>query len=198
MSLDDPDYYTLDSEVLFYVPIGSISTLVIDYFRSDAHVTSPGTTDTAAIRAEMGFNCDPIDTQCVAAEQAMVDMLVDERSNGTSTGLGGLDRLRSYPTNRFNGAHTEFYGIEFRWNLTEEFTPFNYYFWKDTRTGVQFALFAEKGTVAESREKLWDLSRNSFGASLRLVTGSGSVYRIYWATGDEGSETGMFFFYPWG
>ncbi|MCZ6749217.1 MAG: hypothetical protein O7D96_07980, partial [SAR324 cluster bacterium] len=105
---------------------------------------------------------------------------------------------RSYPQDRFQGAHTAFYGAEFRWNLTDELTPFDYLFWKDVRTGIQLAFFGETGTVAESRGKLWDESRESYGMGLRLITGSGSVYRADYATGDEGGELTVFFFYPWG
>ncbi len=77
--------------------------------------------------------------------------------------LGGSSRLRSYAGGRFSGAHTEFYGYEFRWNLTDENTPFDLYFIKDFRTGFQLAFFYETGTVAEQREDLWTKSRNSTG-----------------------------------
>ena len=30
-----------------------------------------------------------------------------------------------------------------------------------------------------------------------LITGSGQVYRADFATGDEGNEVTVFFFYPW-
>ena len=75
--------------------------------------------------------------------------------------------------------------------------PFDYFIWKDTRTGVQFAFFYETGTVAEKRSDLWERSRESYGVGVRMVTGSGSVYRLDVATGDEGTETTVFFFYPW-
>lgn len=83
--------------------------------------------------------------------------------------LGGLERLRSYPEGRFSGGHAAFLGAEYRWNLTEEATPFNYFFWKDVRTGKQIAFFAE----------------------------AGSVYRADLSVGDEGTEVAIFFFYPW-
>ena len=71
------------------------------------------------------------------------------RKYGTASSLGGSSRLRSYAGGRFSGAHSEFYGYEFRWNLTDENTPFDLYFIKDFRTGFQLAFFYETGTVAE-------------------------------------------------
>jgi hypothetical protein len=193
---NDPEQFTLNYDALLYLPVGEISTWVFNYFRSDAVVTRPGNTNETAIRAELGFNCGA-DPACLTAEQEIVDLFVAQRKNGTATGLGGLNRLRSYPGNRFNGAHSEFFGMEFRWNLTEEFTPFDYFVWKDTRTGVQFAFFAETGTVAETEGQLWERSRNSYGVAIRMVTGSGSVYRFEVATGDEGSQPILWFFYAW-
>ncbi|MCZ6473363.1 MAG: BamA/TamA family outer membrane protein [SAR324 cluster bacterium] len=193
---NDPEQFTLNYDMLLYLPLGKISTWVFNFFRSDANVTREGNTDQTAIRAELGFNCGG-DPACLRAEQEIVDLFVAQRKNGTATGLGGLNRLRSYPDNRFNGAHTAFFGTEIRWNLTEEFTPFDYFVWKDTRTGVQLAFFAETGTVAESEGQLWDRSRNSYGAAIRVVTGSGSVYRFEVATGDEGTQPILWFFYAW-
>ena len=120
------------------------------------------------------------------------------RKYGTASSLGGSSRLRSYAGGRFSGAHTEFYGYEFRWNLTDENTPFDLYFIKDFRTGFQLAFFYETGTVAEQREDLWTKSRNSTGLGARLVTGSGFIYRFDVATGSEGAETTLFVDYPWG
>ena len=90
-----------------------------------------------------------------------------------------------------------FVGVEYRWNMVDENTPFNYLFWKDVRTGKQIAFFAEAGSVAETSAELWDEYRDTVGVGFRLVTASGSVYRADIAYGDEGTELAVFFFYPW-
>ena len=85
--------------------------------------------------------------------------------------------------------------MEFRWNLTEEATPFDYFIWKDVRTNLQVAFFAETGSVAETRDGL-DKFKSSYGAGFRLISASGFVYRADLATGDEGTEFVLIFGYP--
>ena len=195
---DEAEFDVVSYNATIYFPVGEISTLAFNYFQSDAIVKREGNTDRTAIEDELGIVCPVGDTECEKALEEQIDNTVAERKYGTADSLGGLNRLRSYPLARFQGAHTAFYGVEFRWNLTDELTPFDYLFWKDVRTGLQLAFFAETGTVAETRGELWDESRDSYGMGLRLITGSGSVYRADYATGDEGGELTVFFFYPWG
>ena len=45
---------------------------------------------------------------------------------------------------------------------------------------------------------LWNEKRTSTGIGTRLVTGSGFVYRLDYATGKEGGSTIVIFDYPWG
>jgi len=170
---------------------------VLNYFQSDAHVTSKGNTNPADIRAELGLNCAPLDTSCLQSEQKLVDTFINSRTNGTSASLGGKDRLRSYPEGRFNGGHSAFIGVEYRLNFKQEVKPFDYLFWKDVRTGLQVAFFGELGTVSETSSDLWKERRSSYGVGLRLVAASGAVYRADLAKGAEGSETTMMFAYPW-
>lgn len=193
----EPDYYVMDYNTSLYFPVGKISTWAFNYFRSDAHVTKKGETDPAVIRLEQDLNCggDPV---CVAIEDQLVANQLAANTNGTSTSLGGRDRLRAYPDGRFKGAHTEFYGTELRLNLTEEFTPFDLYLIRDIRTGVQMAFFWEEGSVSEELSELGKDKRTSYGAGLRVVTGSGIVFRIDNAWGDEGSALTMIVDYPWG
>jgi len=194
---DDPSFYVLTYNLSLYLPMPMTDTLVFNYFQSDAHIRKKGNINPADIRAELGFNCDPLDTECLESEQQLVDVFINERTNGTSANLGGKDRLRSYPQDRFKGAHSAFFGVEYRWNFKQEVAPFNYLFWKDVRTGLQVALFAEMGSVSENSSGLWDETRYSYGAGFRLVAASGAVYRADIANGDEGSELTVFFFYPW-
>ena len=61
----------------------------------------------------------------------------------------------------------------------------------------EFFTFAETGTVAETIGELWQESRSSYRVGVRMVTGSGSIYRFDVAAGEEGSEVTLFFFCPW-
>ena len=194
---NDPSFYVLTSKTSLYVPMLETDTLVLNYFQSDAHVTSIGNTNPVAIRQELGLNCNPLDTACLQSEQKLVDTFINMRTNGSSESLGGKDRLRSYPQGRFNGGHSAFFGVEYRLNFKQEVKPFDYLFWKDVRTGLQVAFFGEFGTVSEKSADLWKQWRSSYGVGLRLVAASGAVYRADLAKGTEGSEFTMMFAYPW-
>ncbi|MCW8830328.1 MAG: hypothetical protein OQK32_02290, partial [Gammaproteobacteria bacterium] len=89
VSINDPDFYTLNYMILGYIPMGKIDTLVLNYYQSDARVQRQGNTDPASIRAELDMNCAPADTQCLTAEQELVDNFINARTNGTSVSLGG-------------------------------------------------------------------------------------------------------------
>lgn len=195
-NINEPDFYTLDYNVLGYLPMGKLDTLVLNYYQSDAHVQRQGNTDPTSIREELDMNCGT-DPQCLAAEQELVDNFINARTNGTSTALGGDLRLRSFPQSRYQGAHTAFIGAEYRWNFKQEAKPFDYYIWKDVRTALQIAFFAEIGTVSETSGQLWDEKRHSYGAGFRLIAASGAVYRFDFAFGDEGAEQILIFEYPW-
>lgn len=196
-NINEPDFYTLDFNLLGYVPMGKLDTLVLNYYRSDAHVQRQGNIDPASIRAELNTNCAVTDTVCLTTEQELVDNFINARTNGTSSSLGGDLRLRSFPQGRYQGAHTAFVGAEYRWNFKQEAKPFDYYIWKDVRTSLQIAFFAEIGTVSETSAQLWDETRHSYGAGFRLIAASGAVYRFDFAFGDEGAEQILIFEYPW-
>jgi len=193
----DPDYFVLDKSVSIYIPIGDDHTWVFNYYTSDAVVTTEGETDPTAIRSELGFNCPPTNQECIDAEQAVVDMFVAMRTYGTARALGGQYRFRAYPQGRFQGAHTLYYGTEFRWNFITSVTPFNFWIWKDVSTGLQLAIFHEEGAVEDVQEDLTSSLRKSSGIGVRMVSASGYVYRFDVATGDEGMATTIFFNYPW-
>lgn len=197
--LDNPDYYVLDYSLLYHLPVNFGDTLVFNYYQSDAHVRRTGSLDADAIRnQQLSYsNCTPTDTACLDTVEQRVQNTLAHNRYGTASALGGTDRLRSYPDGRFSGGHMAFAGIEFRSNFVQEATPFDYFIWKDVRTSLQLALFAEVGTVAETSSELWNDTRYSYGIGARLLSASGSVYRADWATGEEGAEITIFFFYPW-
>ncbi|MDH5518132.1 MAG: BamA/TamA family outer membrane protein [Gammaproteobacteria bacterium] len=196
VSANDPDYYKLDYDFQFYIPFFSNDVVVMNYYQSDAHVREAGNTNAADIISELGLNCGA-DPDCLTIQNQLVQNTINDRANGSATSLGGLERLRSYPQSRFQGGHMAFVGVEYRWNMADEETPFDYFIWKDVRTGKQIAFFAEIGTVSETSDEIWNETRSSVGVGFRLVTASGSVYRADIASGEEGSEMSVFFFYPW-
>ncbi|MDH5394374.1 MAG: BamA/TamA family outer membrane protein [Gammaproteobacteria bacterium] len=196
VSDNEPDYYKLDYDFQFYIPYSSNDVMVVNYYQSDAHVREIGNINPADIIAELSLNCGS-DPDCLTIQNQLVQNAVNDRTNGSATSLGGLERLRSYPQGRYQGGRMAFVGAEYRWNMLDEETPFNYFIWKDVRTGKQIAFFAELGTVAETSADIWDETRTSYGVGFRLVTASGSVYRADIANGEEGTELSVFFFYPW-
>jgi len=194
----DPDYYRMEYNAAAYLPLGKHSTWVFNYFRSDAHMVRPGDTDWNSVAQDQGLNCSTITDPVQRADcEAVIDNIVAANTYGTATGLGGTSRLRSYPENRYSGAHVVFYGTEVRWTLTEEAHPFDIFIAKDIRTVLQVAMFYELGSAADLRDELGDLYRASYGAGFRMVTASGIVLRADVAFGREGMETTVIMGYPW-
>lgn len=195
--LTKPDFYVLDYSLIYYLPLRKDDTLVFNYYRSDAHVRRTGLLDPQAIASSIGVSCAPDDTLCIEAGNQRVANILAHNQNGTATTLGGTDRLRSYADGRFSGGHMGFVGAEYRLNFLQDARPFDFFIWKDIPTSIQLAMFAELGSVGETSSALWDDSRASYGLGLRLLSKSGSVYRLGLAAGDEGTELTIFFFYPW-
>jgi hypothetical protein len=193
-----PDFYFTDVNATAYVPVGRRSTWAFNYFRSDTHVMNKGETNTDVIAQQQGLDCAGIADAAQRAQcRQYLEAIAAQNAHGTASGLGGYARLRSYPAERYKGAHAEFFGTELRWNLTDEAKPFNIYIMKDIRTAVQVALFYEIGTVSDAPNGLWVLARHSYGTGLRVVTASGLVYRLDLAEGNEGFQPSVFFQYPW-
>jgi hypothetical protein len=169
--------------------------------RSDAFVNRQGVTDRAALQQQLGLDCTAPGTTPAQQQfcNAFIDTTIANNRFGTATSLGGFDRLRSYPQGRFKGAHTLFFGAEYRWNLTDERTPFDIFVMKSVRTSIQVALFYETGVTSDTRSDLHTRSnmRDSYGTGLRIVTASGVVLRGDVAHGKEGFSTAIFIGYPW-
>lgn len=194
-----PDFAVMDYNFTGYMPIGSRNTWVFNFLRSDALVSQQGVTDSATIQQQQGINCaNPALTP--QQQQYCLDVvnnIIAGNTYGTATSLGGLSRLRSYSQGRYSGAHTQFYGTEFRWNLTDEATPFDIFVMKDIRTSLQVAVFYEVGSTADLQQDVGKTWRDSYGAGLRMVTASGVVFRADIANGQDGVSTEIFIGYPW-
>jgi hypothetical protein len=194
-----PDFAVMDYNMTAYLPVGRRNTWAFNYLRSDAIVSRQGETDPAKIQDLQGINCsDPALTSqqqqyCADA----VNLIIANNTYGTATSLGGFDRLRSYSQGRFRGAHTLFYGTEFRWNLTDETKPFDLFVMKDVRTSLQLAAFYETGSTADLRDDVGKTWRESYGIGFRMVTASGVVFRGDIADGYDGIATAVFIGYPW-
>jgi hypothetical protein len=194
----DPDYYRMEYNATAYLPLGKRSTWVFNAFRSDAHVVRQGETDPAVIEQNQGLDCASLtDPDQRSRCNQVIDNILAANLYGNATGLGGTSHLRSYPDNRFSGAHSLFYGTEVRWTLTEEAHPFDIFVAKDVRTVLQVAAFYELGTAADLRSELGDIYRASYGGGFRMVTASGVVLRADLAFGREGMETTIILGYPW-
>lgn len=198
-ALSDPlmsRYYISDYNLSAYFPMRRWDTWAFNAFLSDAHVTQEGLMDEVLLAQQRGLNCDVADQACLASESRRVSQLLAQNRYGTATSLGGTQRLRSFSNYRFYAGSALFYGMEYRWNLTDEHRPFDFYVAKGVRTGLQLAFFAEKGTVAEHTSDLFENMKTSYGVGFRLVL-TGIVIRADFATGTEGSEFILFINYPW-
>lgn len=198
---DSGDYDTLDANLTYYHPIGVSSVWAFNAFYSTALIKSRGETNRDTLKRTKGLQCQTIPdsnerAQCEAAESKFLDEIIAENTYGRATGLGGTQRLRSYPMERFYAGQTVFYGTEFRWNLTEESTLMDWYILRGLRTNIQLAFFAEAGSVADVTGDLHKNLRASYGAGLRILF-SGATIRLDFATGDEGQEMQLFLDYPW-
>ena len=203
-SNDDPlhsDYFVVDYNFTTYFPFRRYDTFVANVFRSDAHITDRVDADFETLRAERGLGCEDLipgldRDRCFAAETDFINQLIAANTYGTARSLGGTQRLRSFANGRFYAGHAISYGMEYRLNLTDERTPFDIYFARGIRTGLQLAFFVEQGSVAERSGKLFDTLKTSYGAGFRLVL-SGVIIRADLASGSEGTEFVLFINYPW-
>jgi Omp85 superfamily domain len=193
-----PHYYSVDLNATLYIPVLANSTFVTNYFQSDSYMIKLGETDRDIIAANADLEaCETGDTECEEARENYIDLIEASNRYGNASSLGGLSRLRSFTMMRYRGAHTRFYGAELRWNLTDEKTTFDILFMKDLRTSIQLAFYHEMGTIADKTEDLFEETRHSTGVGVRAVMGSGLVYRLDVATGEEGVGFVLFLGYPW-
>lgn len=202
--IDDPnrsDYFTTDYNLTGYVPFRKWDTLALNLFVSDAHVTNMASTDFATLQQRIGLGCSqlpagPDQDQCIVTETSFINEEIANNRYGSATSLGGTQRLRSFDGGRFRAGHSVSYGLEYRWNLTDEHTPFDIIVAKGIRTGMQLAFFAERGTVFDEYQELGKEWKMTYGTGFRIVL-SGVVIRADVSNGDEGSSFLLFINYPW-
>jgi outer membrane protein assembly factor BamA len=200
-SPDQSEYFVYDYNLTGYVPAHKWDTLVFNLFYSRARVTREGLTDYATLQQRYGLNCNqypagPERDSCQSAEASLLAGQLENNRYGTATSLGGTQRLRSYDNGRFYAGQALFYGVEYRWNLTDERTPFNIYLAKGIRTGIQLAAFWERGMVANEYNQLFKNPHESYGVGLRVIL-SGVIIRFDLAKGSEGTQSQLFITYPW-
>jgi len=198
---DRSRYWVTDYNLTGYIPFRRWDTLVLNMFYSRAIVTRQGETDFATLQQEHGLDCGQYlpgadRDQCLATEQKLLNNLIGDNRYGTASPLGGTQRLRSFNNYRFYAGQSLSYGVEYRWNLTDEHTPFDIFIARGVRTGIQLATFWERGSVADHTGDLLDNGRDSYGVGFRLIL-SGVVIRLDFATGDEGAQSQLFITYPW-
>ena len=194
-------YIVSDFNVTGYQPFSRHDTLAYNFFYSRAHVYNQASTDYNYLKSKGGLHCEgkaTIEEQqaCVSAEDTYLQGLIATNKYGRATSLGGTQRLRSFDNGRFYAGQAIFYGMEYRMNLSHEHTPFNYYFAKGVRTGMQLSFFYEQGAVADTSGDLLKDRRTSYGTGFRLLL-SGVVIRADVAHGSEGSKFILFVNYPW-
>jgi len=200
----DPDrseYYVADLNLTGYVPMRRWDTLAFNLFHSRAVVTRRGELDFATLQTTHGLDCTaypagPERDECLATEAKHLNNLIADNRYGTASSLGGTQRLRSFDNGRFYAGQALFYGVEYRWNLTDERTPFNIIVARGIRTGIQVAAFWERGMVADHTRDLLKDGRVSYGAGVRLIL-SGVIIRLDYANGSEGFQSQLFITYPW-
>ena len=198
---DESEYYVTDYNLTGYIPLRNWDTLVLNLYHSRAIVSREGESDFSTLQQTSGLNCGqyPPSSQhdsCITTESKHIDRLIANNRYGTASSLGGTQRLRSFDNYRFYAAQALSYGMEYRWNLTDEYTPFDVFFAKGVRTGIQVAAFWERGMVADHYNELFDDGRSSYGVGFRLIL-SGVIIRFDYADGDEGRQSQLFVTYPW-
>jgi hypothetical protein len=198
---DESEYFVNDLNLTTYFPMRRWDTLALNLFYSRAVVTRQGETDFATLQKTHGLDCGKYPPggerdNCIATEEKFINNTIANNRYGTASPLGGTQRLRSFDNYRFYAAQALFYGLEYRWNLTDERTPFNIYIAKGIRTGIQVAAFWERGMLADENKYLFDHHRTSYGIGLRVIL-SGVIIRFDLADGNEGMQTQLFITYPW-
>jgi len=183
----EPSFDVVTNDLQIYIPVLEKSTIVFDLQISDAYVKKKGETNIEVLKSKNGYYLCSSNLACEANAENLANTELAINSNGTSLPLGGGDRLRSFPEGRFQGAHTIYYAAEFRWNYSSSGgEKLELFFIDDLVEELQIAFFFEQGSVSETKSKLGETFKTSFGSGFRFLSGSGNLYRADFATGNEG------------
>lgn len=194
--------YTLSAYGSGYVPVGTASTVVFNFARASAHVYDTNTKSEAQLKQDIGLNCAGYSdlnerSSCQQTEARRVRERLDENRYGTVPTLGGSNQLRGFPSGRARGAESIFYGTEWRWNLSDESTPFDHTFIRGVRSTIQAAFFYEAGAASDPPQSVLDVAPlQTFGIGFRYGF-SGTLVRADLGFSAEGPQFTFFFGYPW-
>ena len=187
--------YQYDLEISGYLPlIDQKLILVLNQFFSTSEVIETGTvkkTDYLCNEQQLFLypNCQNI------SDEYYNNVLIESKK-GRATSLGGTDRLRGYPEGRFYDEHTNFRAIELRYYFDPVDITFDVFLAKGLIAEFQLTGFYDQGTVSDNLgSNLWKNFKDTYGTGLRLITGS-AVVRIDYGKSDEGSETIVYWDYP--
>jgi len=119
--------------------------------------------------------------------------IVDRPPSFAGATLGGLWKMRGYPTQRFSDKSGIYYGAEYR--LIPEWNPFKHCTWLQQHLGVQwiqFAPFVEAGRVAPvlNLNGLHSVMKWDAGIGFRAMA-KGLVVRMDLAGSPEGGSVAM-------
>ena len=196
-SSSEPTFDVITNDLQVYIPFLEKSTLVLNLTFSDANVRQKGETDLEVLKRQSNYYSCTTES-CRETTLGNAKNTKNINKHGTSLYLGGPDRLRSYPQQRFQGAHTLYFATEFRWNFSAaDGDEIDLFFMQDLVDEMQVAFFFEQGSVSETKSELGDTIKYSFGSGFRLLSGSGNLYRADFATGDEGPQVTVIIQYPW-
>ena len=188
-----PAYYQDDYNITGYIPFNTTKklVLVLNQFYASATVTKEGKVNPD------NYDCskNKFDNCIQTNQDKRRERAIEESRLGNATSLGGVLRLRGYPTVRFFDSYTNFQGMELRWYLFEKERVFDVIFEKGIQTSWQFAFFYEQGTVARTPGALWNNLKNSYGFGVRSIFTS-VVLRADFGFSEEGRETSIFVGYP--
>ena len=188
-----PAYYQEDYSITGFIPIlaSKKGVLVLHQFYGASQVTKAGVVNPD------NYDCTKLSFK--DCKQGDLDNLKqkaqEEVKLSNATSLGGLNRLRGYPSGRFFDSYTNFQGVEFRWYVLEKERAFDIFFERGVHTSWQFAFFYERGTVARTPASLWSKLKSSYGVGVRALFTS-SLLRADFGISDEGSELTIFAGYP--
>lgn len=195
-------YYSLSTNVSAFVPVGKASTWGFNVFRSWSGVWDRNTKTAEELRQNLGLNCGMFDdaetrTKCQESEDLRVRERLSENQYGTAGLLGGPTQLRGFPIGRFRGSQSILYATEFRWNLTDENTPFDFGFIRGTRSLLQIAPFLELGASVDPPQTVETAPLHAaYGIGFRMGF-SGALLRADIGMSSEGPQFTFFCGYPW-